>query len=435
MPISPYFTPTAGGDAVFAVEAPRIKLGAGALAELGPEARALGLRRVALFVDPTVARLEPLERARRSLAAAGVDAAVYDAIAVEPTDAAFEAAIAFARDGRFDGYVSLGGGSTIDTAKAANLYASHPADLMAYVNAPIGRAEPVPGPLRPHIACPTTFGTASECTGIAIFDLVAEEMKTGISHGRLRPTLGLLDPLSLVTLPAPVVAANAFDVFSHAVESLTARPFTRRPAPVDPTQRPLSQGANPYSDLACREAIRLVGATIEAAVADPADLAAVEKLMFAGMLAGIGFGNAGVHVPHAMSYAVAGLVRDYRPSGWPDDHAMVPHGISVIVNAPACFRRLASRCPERHLLAAEALGADTRNQPPERGGELLAERVIALMRSTGMPNGIGDVGYGAGDLDALADRAHQQQRLVQNAPGPVSREDLRALFADAVAYW
>lgn len=435
MALEPYFEPVAGGDIAFTVEAPKLKFGVGALREVGDDARELGMTRIALFTDPRVAKLEAVEQVVASVRKAGLSIEVYDQVEVEPTDRSFKAGATYAREGKFDGYISVGGGSAMDTAKAANLYATYPADFLAYVNAPVGEARPVPGPLRPHIACPTTFGTASETTGIAIFDMLEMGAKTGIAHRLLRPSLGLLDPTTLMSLPNPVVAANGFDVFSHAIESLTARPFSHRAAPATPDKRPLLQGANPYSDLACTEAIRLIGENIERAIKEPDDLSAREPLMFAGMLAGIGFGNAGCHVPHAMSYAVAGLVRDYRPEGWPDDHAMVPHGISVILNAPAVFRSLASACPDRHLRAAAAFGADVRNVPEEHAGDLLAERVIELMRRSGVPNGLQGVGYSDADVEALTDRAVPQARLLVNSPRPIAREDLRGFFKAAMRYW
>ncbi len=429
-----YFAPMEGGDTAFTVEAPKIKFGAGSLSEVGKDALSYGLSRVAVFTDPDVVAHASVGKVLDSLKAAGVDAVLYSDVEVEPTDRSFKAATTFAAEGNFDGFISVGGGSVMDTAKAANLYSTHPDDFMAYVNAPIGDAKPVPGPLKPHIACPTTFGTASECTGIAICDFLDLELKSGIASPRLRPVLGVLDPDNLKTLPPLVVAANGFDVFSHAFESLTARPFTQRAKPDDPSKRPLSQGANPYSDVACQEAVRLVGAHLVGAVNDPQP-EDYEALMFAGMLAGIGFGNAGCHLPHAMSYAVAGLVRDYHAQGWPSNHAMVPHGISVIVNAPSVFRFTGPAAPERHLMGAKAMGADTANLAPEDAGAALADRIADMMRQTGLPNGLRGVGYGPEDLDALTDRADAQQRLIVNAPLPVSRENLRDLFEDALQLW
>ncbi len=430
-----YFTRREAGEYAYTIEATKLKFGLGAIGEVGQDAKALGMKRVALYTDARVAKLEHVAVAARALQDAGLDVEVYDAVEVEPTDRSFLAGAQFAREGRFDGFVSVGGGSVMDTAKASNLYATYPADLLTYVNLPVGKAQPVPGPLMPHIACPTTFGTASECTGMAIFDMLDMEMKTGIAHRELRPTLGILDPSALTTLPELVVAANAFDVFSHAIESLTAKPYTERAAPEKPELRPMYQGANPYSDIACNEAIRLIGANIERAMRAPDDVSAREPLMFAGMLAGIGFGNSGCHVPHAMSYAVAGLVRDYHPKGWPDDHAMVPHGISVIVNAPAVYRLIGPSAAARHLRAAEAIGADIRNIPDARAGDVLADQVIQLMRATGVPNGLSGLGYGDADIEALTDRTLPQKRLLDIAPREISRDDLSQLFKDSMRYW
>ena len=345
MSFSSYFTYKPGGDRIFSVEAPKIKFGRGSLQEVGDDAKGLCMSRVAVYTDPRVVQQEPVAKVVESLRSSGMDVEVYDQVAVEPTDISFKQGSKFASEGKFDGFVSVGGGSVMDTCKASNLYSCSPADFLDYVNAPIGRAVPVPGELKPHIACPTTFGTASECTGIAIFDLLEMEAKTGIVNSKIRANLGVLDPSVLSSLPPLVRAANGFDVFSHACESITARPYTHRPAPESSEKRPLSQGANPYSDVACLESINLIGGHMVQAVNDPVD-ENYDALMFAGMLAGIGFGNAGCHLPHGMSYAVAGLVKDYSPKGWPEDHPMEPHGISVIVNSPAVFRTTGPACSE-----------------------------------------------------------------------------------------
>ncbi len=421
-------------ETILEVEAPRVKFGRGAIGELGAEAAALGLRRVALFTDPHLAGSELVARARGSLRAAGVDVAEFAEVRIEPTDGSFRAAAAFAADAAVDGYVSVGGGSVIDTAKAANLYATHPAPFERYVNAPLGEGAPVPGPLAPHIACPTTSGTGSECTGIAIFDFVAHGVKTGIASRRLRPSLGIVDPDATRTLPAAVVASSGFDVLAHALESFTAKPYTQRPRPAGPLARPLSQGANPYSDLACVEALRLLGLYLERAVADAGDDEAREAVMYAATLAGIGFGSAGVHVPHGMAYAVAGLVREFRPAGYEADHAMVPHGMSVIVSAPAVVAFTAPAAPERHRRAAALLGADPTPHADEVG-PALAGALARLMRATGMPNGLRALGYGERDLSGLVAGAFAQQRLLANAPRPVGEEELAGLFAAAMTAW
>jgi alcohol dehydrogenase class IV len=414
------------------VDISSIVFGPGVLKEAGEHARALGMKRAALFTDKRVGALPCVADVLASLRSSGVDVAVYDEVRVEPTDESFRAAARFAAEGRFDGYVSVGGGSVIDSCKAANLYATHPAAFLDYVNAPIGAGKPVPGALKPHIACPTTCGTGSECTGIAVFDLVAKRVKTGIASKRLRPSLALVDPATTYSLPKNVVAASGFDVLSHALESYTARPYTLR---AKATARPMSQGANPWSDVGCEAAMRKLGTYLVRAVNDASDREARDNLMFAATLAGIAFGNSGVHVPHGMSYSVAGLVREFRPEGYPQHEPMVPHGMSVIVNAPSVFRFTAEACPERHLEGAAWLGADARGASPKDAGEVLAEHLIRLMRSTGIPNGLSGVGYGERDVDALSQGAFAQQRLLTNAPREVGREHLPQLFRGAMRYW
>jgi alcohol dehydrogenase class IV len=424
-----------GFDSAFTVDASRITFGRGCLEELGDRAAALGMTRVALFSDAVVARLPVFDTARRSLRAAGIDVIAFTDVHVEPTDESFRKASAFASDVKPDGYVSVGGGSVIDTAKAANLYASYPADFLAYVNAPVGAGTPVPGPLAPHIACPTTSGTGSEVTGIAIFDLLSMEAKTGIASPALRPTEALVDPDCTDTLPAQVVACTGLDVLSHALESFTARPFVRRSAPSRGSLRPMSQGANPWSDLGSREAMRLLGQYLERAVSDDSDREAREQTMWAATLAGIAFGNAGVHVPHAMAYAVAGQVRGFHPEGYPGAEPMVPHGMSVILNAPSVFRHTAPTSPQRHIEAAGDLGADVADVSPEDAGTVLADSLVRLMRAVGMPNGLSAVGYADADCATLVDGAWPQQRLLQNAPVECDKPLLATLFQGAVRYW
>ncbi len=422
-------------DYGFEVDGARIKYGRGVLTETGDAAAAFGIKRAAVFVDPFLRDVGFVDTALRSLRDAGIDSAIYTDIAIEPTDVSFKNAAAFAVDGKFDGFVSIGGGSTIDTAKAADVYSTYPAPFMDYVNAPIGAGKPIPGPLKPHIACPTTSGTGSECTGIAIFDYLEMNAKTGIRARELRPTLGIIDPDVTRTLPATIVACSGFDLLSHALESYTALPYTQHPQMPKGVARPLSQGANPYSDVGCMSALRILGEHMVRAVKDPTDDVARERMIFAAMLAGIAFGNAGCHLPHAMSYAVSGLVKDYRAPQYPTREAMVPHGMSVILNAPAVFRFTAPACPQRHLEAAQQLGADTRDAAPDDAGEVLSRRLIELMKATGMPNGLGAIGYTDADLEALTNGSFPQQGLIRNAPRETSRQALHDIYANGMRYY
>jgi hydroxyacid-oxoacid transhydrogenase len=422
-------------ETAFTMDTSAIKFGSGVTREVGADLDSLGCKRVLLVTDPRLRDGPAVATAMESCRAEQLEVEVFDRVRVEPTDTSFADAIAVAIEGRFDGFLPVGGGSVIDTAKAANLYSTYPADLLTYVNAPIGQAKPVPGKLKPLVAVPTTAGTGSETTGVAIFDYEAMHAKTGIAHRALRPAIGVLDPLNTLSMPAMVTACSALDVLSHAIESYTAMPFSDRPVPEHPRMRPAYQGANPISDIWATKAMEMVAATLDRVISHPDDVDARGTMMLAAAYAGIGFGNAGVHLPHGMSYPVSGNVRSYRPPGYPDDHPIVPHGMSVILNAPAVFRFTAQANPARHLEAARLLGADIGDVPLEMAGEALAMRLIEIMRQTGMPNGLAAVGFGEEDLDTLVDGTLPQHRVTKLSPRPASAGDLRDMFRNAMTYW
>src|SRR5437867_8092978 len=285
----------------FELASSSIRFGAGVTREIGRDLAEMKAKRVMVLTDPKLARLAPVATVVESLRDNRIGYSLFDRVHVEPTDVSFREAIEFATQGDFDAFVAVGGGSTIDTAKAANLYSCYPADFLDYVNPPIGKGKPVPGLLKPLIAIPTTAGTGSETTGVAIFDFARLHAKTGIADRRLKPTLGLIDPENTRTLPPAVAASSGLDVLSHAIESYTALPFGLRARPERPVLRPTYQGSNPISDVWSLEALRLVAAYLRRAVADPADDQARAAMHLAAAYAGIGFGHAGVHLPHGMS--------------------------------------------------------------------------------------------------------------------------------------
>jgi hydroxyacid-oxoacid transhydrogenase len=259
--------------------------------------------------------------------------------------------------------------------------------------------------------------------------------KTGIAHRALRPVMGIIDPDNTRTLPKMVAACTGLDVLSHALESLTALPYHQRVAPDSPKLRPAYQGANPISDIWASKAIEMCSQYLVRAVHDPEDDEARSQMLLAAAIAGVGFGNAGVHLPHGMAYPVAGMVRDYYPDGYNSDHPLVPHGMAVIVNAPAVFRWTASTNPELHLQAARMMGVDTRGAAPEDAGELVAGALVDMMRQTGMPNGLRNLGYDEGDVDALVQGTLPQHRVTKLSPRPASADDLRQLFLASMRCW
>ena len=423
-------------DHAFEMAVSSIRFGTGVTREVGQDLADLGTKHALVVTDQTLRSLPPVQTVLESLEANKIRYTLFDRVRVEPTDESFLDAIAFGRDTGFDAIVAVGGGSVIDTAKAVNLYVTYPpADFLDYVNPPIGKGLPVPGPLKPLIAIPTTAGTGSETTGVSIFDLTKLHAKTGIANRRLKPTLGMLDPDNTRTMPAEVAASSGLDILSHAIESFTAMPFTGRPMPDSPKMRPAYQGSNPISDVWSLQALRMVAKYLVRAVADTSDDDARAQMLLAASYAGVGFGNAGVHLPHGMSYPVSGHVKTYMAPGYAADHPLVPHGISVILNAPAVFRYTASANPERHLEAAEALGANITGVKREDAGRVLADRITWFMRELKVPNGLKAVGYSSSDIATLVEGTLPQHRVTKLSPRPAGPDELTQLFEEALVAW
>ena len=421
-------------ETVFVMEMSPIKFGLGATDEIAFDARRLGLGKVLIVTDRHIGELGLPARVQALLGEEGIKAEVFDGVEVEPTDRSMEEAAAYARERDFDGLIAVGGGSAIDTCKAVNLLTCHPAPLLDYINKPVGKGVPVPGALKPLIAVPTTAGTGSETTAVAVTHVVDQNVKAGVSHRLLRPALGIVDPLNTLSAPPEVTAAAGADILTHAIESYTTRAYNARPKH-HPPDRPAYIGANPASDIWCEKAIEYVGRYLRRAVLNGLDLDARVHLALAANYAGIGFGNAGVHIPHAVAYPIAGLVRDFVPSGYRTRHALVPHGMSVILTAPSSFRFTHSTSPDRHLRAAELMGFPVNDLSDAERREALPRALASLMRDVGIPNGLTSVGYGEQDVPALIEGTMKQPRLLSGAPRDVGPADLERILKESMQIW
>jgi hydroxyacid-oxoacid transhydrogenase len=423
-------------DIAFEMAVSSVRFGVGVTREIGMDLAEMGATLALVVTDPVVAKLPAVRTVLESLERSKIPYAVYDRTRVEPSDESFLDAIAFANARPFDAIVAVGGGSVIDTAKAVNLYTTYPpADFLDYVNPPIGKGLPVPGPLKPLLAVPTTAGTGSETTGVTIFDYKKLRAKTGIANRRLKPTLGYLDPDNTRTMPPQVAASTGLDILSHAIESFTAMPYNERPLPDRPAMRPAYQGSNPISDVWSMQALRMVNRYLVRAFDDTSDEEARANMLLAASYAGVGFGNAGVHLPHGMSYPVSGNVKTYSAPGYVTDHPIVPHGMSVILNAPAVFRFTGSANPARHLEAAEALGANVSGAKPADAGKILADRITWFMQRLQMPNGLKAIGYSSSDIPALVEGTLPQHRVTKLSPRPAGTDELASLFEDSMTAW
>ncbi len=413
--------PSPASETVFTWGAPPLVFGRGAFDELGHHAAALGLRRVAVVTDQRLAALGLARRAEEALSAAGLASTTFSDVHIEPTDTSLRAAGDWARSTPLDGFVAVGGGSVIDTAKAMNLLATNDGDLAEYLNPPIGAGRAPTRPMHPLIAVPTTAGTGAESTPVCIVGMHELRVKTGISHPALRPRLAIVDPLVTASQPRGVTIASGMDVLCHALESYTARPFDARPR-TDAASRPVYNGANPISDIWATRALELLGRWFRRAVDEPDDLEAREGMVLASTFAGIGFGNAGVHLPHACAYPIAGLVRDVHPPDYPDAEPLIPHGLAVVATAAEVFRFTHPTDPERHETAARLLSD---GRPANGDGiDALPDAINALCRDVGAPLGLADYGYDEDDVDAIVDGAMRQQRLLAVSPRTVTPTDL-----------
>jgi len=417
-------------ETIFGLESTHLKFGRDSLNELGWELSKYNSKKILFVVDPVLQDFGIAQKILNQIKSLDVEVITFDHISVEPTLKSFEVASHFALENFFDLIVAAGGGSTIDTAKVINLIKVCGGTIMDYVNAPIGKGKKPTSQLLPLIAIPTTSGSGSEATTVAVLDIPELKLKTGISHRFLRPTLALVDPELSKTTPSGVTASAGLDVICHAIESFISKPYTKREKPNSPDERPPYQGSNPISDIWSLKAIEFGGKYLPRAVASGEDVEARGYMMLSATLAGIGFGSAGVHIPHACAYPIAGLKHSYKAKGYKNN--FVPHGISVIVTTPAVFRFTYDSDPSKHLKAAELLKGTTIDNP---GPESLPYELIKIMKDVGIPSGIKELGYTKEDIPEIITGAVKQQRLLSIAPKNVNENDLQNILTQSMQNW
>ena len=417
-------------ETIFGLESTQLKFGRYSLNELGWELRKYNSTKILLVVDPVLHDLDVTQNILDQIKSSGAEVIIFDNISVEPTLKSFEVASQFALENSFDLIVAAGGGSTIDTAKVINLIKVCGGTVMDYVNVPIGKGKKPTSQLLPLIAIPTTSGSGSEATTVAVLDIPELKLKTGISHRFLRPTLALVDSELSKTTPSGVTASAGLDVICHAIESFISKPYSKRKKPNSPDERPPYQGSNPVSDIWSMKAIEFGGKYLSRAVATGEDVEARGNMMLSATLAGIGFGSAGVHIPHACAYPIAGLKHSYQAKGY--KNIFIPHGISVIVTAPAVFRFTYDSDPSKHLKAAELLKGAPLDNP---GPESLPYELIKIMKEVAIPSGIKELGYTKEDIPEIITRAMKQQRLLSIAPKNVNENDLQNILTQSMENW
>ena len=411
-------------ETVFAWDSLPVRFGLGATDEVGVELDRLGVRRVLVVTDAGLVGTGLPDRVCELARAAGVDAEVWAGAEVEPTDRSIRRAVDELAGGGFDGFVGLGGGSSLDTCKAINLLLSCGGELVDYISAPHGGGRPVPGPLRPMIGIPTTAGTGSECSAVAIINLTERHLKGAVSDRAIRPALAIVDPLNTLSSPSWVTASAGYDALVQTLESYTSTPYNRRDRPAPGHRRPLYAGSTPISDVWNERAMALMGGYLQRAILEPGDIDARTGMSLGALFSRMG--TAGAHVPHAAAYAVAGLVTDYRPAELGPGPALVPHGMSVVVTAAAAFDYTYSGAPQRHDRIVELIthGRGVDCAPSEALGTWLRE----LLAATDGPSGLADFGFTEADIPRLATNTLTQDRLLVGAPRPVDADSMSGIL-------
>ena len=309
---------------------------------------------------------------------------------------------------------------------------------MTYVNAPIGAGQEGAGRGEARIACPTTSGTGSETTGIAIFNLRSLNAKTGIISRRLIPDVALIDPTVTASLPRNAIAATGFDCMSHALESLTARACPRRLNPAHGVKSPGLARCEPVLGHARRPRRSKASATfLVRAVSDATDSEARTEMMYAAMLRRHRLQRG--RLPSAAWIVLRGVgshrgLARRRLSSRQDARAARNGGRAATIRRYGGSLRRA--CPERHLHRCTLPRCESADADAADAGEVLAARVIELIaRHSDARTALAALGFDDGQIDALATGAEPQYRVIRNAPKDVGRDDLEALFRAALRYW
>lgn len=409
-------------DSVWELKLSPLKFGLGAVREIGYALQGLGGSRPLLVTDKGVAQAGLANDVNQLLAERGLEVDVWDGAEPEPTAQSIEAGIDWVVGKNFDSFISVGGGSVMDTAKVINLISSHGGSMLDYVAPPTGKGKGISGPLKPHIAVPTTAGTGSETSPSTVISLPDQMIKVGISHAFCRPTLAIVDPLLHVTMPPKVTADSGMDALAHAVESFVTRRFDRKPKPKTPSDRPVYGGGTPVTDIFAEKAIELIGRFLRRAVYNGQDIEARNGMALAATLAGVAFTNAGVTAVHAMAYPVGGQFHS-------------SHGETNAVLLPAVMEFLVPAVPEKLRQVAKAMGERVDGISFLEGARKAISAIIQLLKDINGPNGIGAFGVKEDDLARMAADTLKIQRLLVGNPRPTTKKNIEDLYRRALKYW
>lgn len=420
-------------ETVWEVQMPAICVGAKAAEELGYQLEQIGAesdQRGLIITDENLVSLGHVSRIVGEIEADGFEVDVFDSVEREPSISAINDCIEFVRqeagnDG-YDFYIGLGGGSCMDTAKATRAVVANGGNVLDYVAAPTGAGKALTQSGEPLVLLPTTAGTGSEISPVAILSVPEKNIKEGISSPHVRADAAVLDPTLTTTLPPDLTAKTAMDALGHAIEGYTTHRYDNLLRPEDPSDRPVYAGRTGFTEMFSEKAIELLSSNVRRVVNNGDDIAAREAMLKGALFGAIAGLTAGASLAHAMAYPVG---NNYHTK----------HGETIAALTPASTLgyNVASD-PPRFARVAEMLGADTSGMSTHQAANAAREEFIELQRDLNvLPSGLHELaGITTDDISELAESTvNSQQRLLRCNPRPVSEEDVEEVFRDALHNW
>ncbi|MDQ5988514.1 MAG: Long-chain-alcohol dehydrogenase [Syntrophus sp. SKADARSKE-3] len=373
----------------------KIIFGNGSFAELAERIGDFKGKRLLVVMDKQLAGAGVGTQVAGMLDKTGLKYVLFDAAEPEPRLELADEGAKAALKGKCDVVVGIGGGSTMDLAKAVAVLAANKGKAVDFLG-----LNKVPGPGLPTIMIPTTAGTGSEVTFTAVFVRKNLQKKEGMNSPYLYPDLAILDPMLTLSLPPHPTATTGIDALCHAIESYT------------------SINASPMSELISLEAIRLIAENLRTCVHNGSDLQARENMLLGSLYAGLGLANAGVTAVHSLSYPLGGKFG-------------VPHGLANTVMLPAVMVYNLPAAHEKFALVAEAMGETVDGMSLREAAYQSVEAVDSLIEDCGIYNTLKDFGIKETDFPELAKVAMTVARPLANNPRRIAAEDAMAIYEDA----
>ena len=371
---------------------PRIVMGSGSVAGLGREVKTLGASRALLVTDPGIINAGLTKPVEDSLKAAEVEQAMFSEIMPDPRYEVVDSCMEQIKNEQFDCVIGLGGGSALDVAKSVGMMLGNQGNITDYCGVDL-----VPGPGVPCIAIPTTAGTGSEATPIAIFSDENEKLKKGVVSPFLFPKAALLDPELTVGMPCAITASTGMDSLIHAIEAYT------------------SVNATDMTDMLAARAIKLISANLRTAYAQGGNIQARGAMLEGSLLAGMAFANAGVTAVHAFAYPIGAEFH-------------IPHGVANTLMLPAVMEFNLMGNLAKFAKVAELMGQPVGRLSPKGAAERAVSAVIELTGDLNMPTRVSDFGVKDEHIQDLAAGVMKVTRLLANNPRTFTLKDAQAIY-------